>query len=85
MAVTPSASERLWRRNLALIALLLAAWLALGFVPAYFARDLDFTLFGWPFSFWMAAYGASLGYLVLIAIYAFARNRAERLPGRRDD
>jgi putative solute:sodium symporter small subunit len=23
------------------------------FVVGYFARDLNFTFFGWPFSFWM--------------------------------
>jgi len=83
MALTPTpAAARLWRRNLALIALLIVAWAVLSFLPAYFARDLQFPLFGWPFSFWMAAYGAPIGYLALIGIYAFVMNRAERGSGR---
>lgn len=85
MAVTSSSGARLWRRNLVLIALLMAIWTALSFGPAYFARDLGFSVFGWPFSFWMAAYGAPLGYLVLIGIYAFLMNRAERRARGRDD
>jgi len=85
MAVTTSTAARLWRRNLVLIALLLTVWLAMGFGPAFFARDLDFSVFGWPFSFWMAAYGAPLGYLALIGVYAFIMNRAERrIRGRGD-
>lgn len=66
-----------WRRNLRLIALLLAIWAALTFVPAYFARQLTFDFIGWPFAFWMAAYGAPLAYLIIIAVYAWMMNRAD--------
>jgi putative solute:sodium symporter small subunit len=55
---------------------LVAAWAALTFVPAYFARDLVFDFGGWPFAFWMAAYGAPLAYLVIIVIYAWTMGRA---------
>ncbi|MGE8686686.1 MAG: DUF4212 domain-containing protein [Achromobacter sp.] len=66
-----------WRRNLWLIALLLAVWVALTFVPSYFARGLSFDFIGWPFAFWMAAYGAPLAYLIIIAVYARVMNRAD--------
>lgn len=66
-----------WRRNLRLILLLLAAWAALTFVPSFFARGLSFDFIGWPFAFWMAAYGAPLAYLIIIAIYARVMNRAD--------
>jgi len=84
MGFTSSSGARPWRRNLVLIGLLMAAWTALSFGPAYFARDLLFPVFGWPFSFWMAAYGAPLGYLVLVGVYAFIMNRAERRPPGQD-
>ncbi|CAP41908.1 DUF4212 domain-containing protein [Bordetella petrii] len=77
------AARRYWRRNLALIAVLTACWAALTFLPAFFARELMFDFIGWPFSFWMAAYGAPLSYLALIAIYARLMNRADR-RARRD-
>ncbi|MBB1628175.1 DUF4212 domain-containing protein [Achromobacter sp. UMC71] len=67
-----------WRRNVWLIALLLVVWAALTFIPSYFARSLSFDFIGWPFSFWMAAYGAPLAYLIIIAIYARVMNRADR-------
>ncbi|CAM4381382.1 Sodium symporter small subunit putative domain-containing protein [Bordetella tumbae] len=74
---TPSAMRRYWRRNLILIGVLVLCWLALTFLPAYFARELSFDFIGWPFAFWMAAYGAPLSYLVLIGIYARLMNRAD--------
>ena len=67
-----------WRRNVWLIVLLLVVWAALTFIPSYFARSLSFDFIGWPFSFWMAAYGAPLAYLIIIAIYARVMNRADR-------
>ncbi|KGD96140.1 membrane protein [Achromobacter sp. RTa] len=72
-----SAPSPYWRRNLWLIVLLLAVWAALTFVPSYFARGLSFDFIGWPFAFWMAAYGAPLAYLIIIAIYARVMNRAD--------
>lgn len=71
------APTRYWRRNVWLIVLLLVVWAALTFIPSYFARSLSFDFIGWPFSFWMAAYGAPLAYLIIIAIYARIMNRAD--------
>ncbi|WP_025136891.1 DUF4212 domain-containing protein [Achromobacter sp. DH1f] len=70
--------SRYWRRNVWLIVLLLVVWAALTFIPSYFARSLSFDFIGWPFSFWMAAYGAPLAYLVIIAVYARIMNREDR-------
>jgi len=71
-----------WRRNLRLIVLLLVVWAALTFVPAFFARSLTFNFIGWPFAFWMAAYGAPLAYLIIICVYARIMNREdERAQG----
>lgn len=72
------APSRYWRRNVRLIVLLAIVWAALTFIPSYFARDLSFDFIGWPFSFWMAAYGAPLAYLIIICIYARVMNRADQ-------
>ncbi|AZS78047.1 MULTISPECIES: DUF4212 domain-containing protein [Achromobacter] len=74
-----------WRRNLRLILLLLAVWAALTFVPTFFARWLSFDFIGWPFAFWMAAYGAPLAYLVIIGIYARIMNSADELAEEQAD
>jgi putative solute:sodium symporter small subunit len=48
----------------------------IGFVVTWFARDLDFPFFGWPFSFWVAAQGGIVVFVVLLVVYArrMARN-----------
>lgn len=66
-----------WRRNVRLITVLLAAWAVLTFIPIVFARQLSFDFIGWPFAFWMAAYGGPVAYLVLIVVYACLMNKAD--------
>ena len=48
-----------WRSCLRLTALLMTVGFLVTFVVAFYARELGGLLFGWPFSFWMAAQGAS--------------------------
>ncbi|OZI61977.1 DUF4212 domain-containing protein [Bordetella genomosp. 11] len=74
-----AASDRapLWGRNVRLILVLLVLWAALTFLPVYFARDLLFSFLGWPFAYWMAAYGAPLAYLLIIVAYARIMNGPE--------
>ena len=71
-----AARARHWRRTRRLTAALLAAWFVIGFVVTWFARDLDFPVFGWPFSFWVAAQGGIVVFVVLLVAYArrMARN-----------
>lgn len=59
-----------WRKNLRITAFLLGIWFFVTFVLVFFARDLDFQFFGWPFSFWVAAQGALAVYCVIIWYYA---------------
>jgi putative solute:sodium symporter small subunit len=73
--------RRYWRRTLQLTVSLLAVWFVVTFVVAFFARDLRFTVFGYPFSFWVAAQGAPLVYLALIGFYARRMNRLDREHG----
>lgn len=74
-----------WRRNLRVIGWLLAVWFVVTFVAAYFARDLDFDFFGWPFGFWVAAQGALLVYIAIVGFYARYMNRLDREYGVAED
>ncbi len=49
--------RRYWRKNLNITAILLVIWFVVTFVVSYYARELSFNFFGWPFSFWMGAQG----------------------------
>jgi putative solute:sodium symporter small subunit len=76
---------RYWRHNLLLIVALLSLWWLVTFVPAYFALELShYLIFGWPFSFWMAAFGAPLVFLLIVGLYAWwmahCDQRARRTP-----
>lgn len=69
--------QRYWRKNLRVTAFLLAIWFVVTFVVAYFARELSFSVFGWPFSFWVGAQGALVVYLLIIGFYAWYMNRLD--------
>jgi putative solute:sodium symporter small subunit len=73
-----AARIRHWRRTRTLTAALLLIWFGVGFVVTWFARDLDFPFFGWPFSFWVAAQGGVIVFVVLLAVYAWRMRRIDR-------
>jgi putative solute:sodium symporter small subunit len=70
--------RRYWEKNLRLTSVLLGIWFVATFVVAYFARDLSFRFFGWPFSFWMAAQGSLIVYMLIIWYYARTMNRLDQ-------
>ncbi len=67
-----------WRKNLNMTAVLLSIWFVVTFVVSYFARDLNFNFFGWPFSFWMGAQGSLIIYVVIIWYYARYMNNLDK-------
>ena len=69
--------RRYWRKNLRITGVLLAIWFVVTFVVSYFARELSFSFFGWPFSFWMGAQGALVVYCLIIGFYAWYMNRLD--------
>lgn len=77
--------RRHWQQNVRLTAGLLAVWLVATFGVSYFARELSFNFFGWPFSFWVAAQGALLLYVAIVALYARWMNRLDRRHGLAED
>jgi len=66
-----------WRKNLRITGILLAIWFVVTFVVGFFARELSFNFFGWPFSFWMGAQGALVVYVVIIGYYAYYMNKLD--------
>lgn len=65
-----------WDRTRRLTGWLLLAWFASTFVAVFFARELaTVTLFGWPLSFYLAAQGVSLLFLLILAVYALRMRR----------
>ena len=67
-----------WKKLRSLTYILLAIWFAVSFSIIIFARELSgLSLFGWPVSFYMAAQGSILIYLLLIAIYAIVTKKID--------
>jgi len=61
-----------WERTRRMTGMLLVLWLLTCFGTIFFARELShLSIFGWPLSFYMAAQGASLVSLAVIAFYAW--------------
>ena len=73
-----------WRSNLWLIGLGLLLGFVVTFGVSYFARDLDFHFRGWNFSFWVAAQGALLVYLLIVVAYACLMNRLDERASASD-
>ena len=59
-----------WRKNLRITGILLAIWFIVTFVVSFFARELSFKFFGWPFSYWMGAQGSLVVYCVIVWYYS---------------
>ena len=74
-----------WRASRDLTLRLLAIWFLVTFGVAFFARELAFPFFGWPFSFWMCAQGAVILYCALIAYYSWRMNRIDAEFGVGDE
>ena len=77
MQVTRKDTTSTGNKNLRITGILLVIWFVVTFVIGYFARDLSFTFFGWPFSFWVGGQGALIVYCVIIWYYARYMNKLD--------
>ncbi|MCH8619611.1 DUF4212 domain-containing protein [Undibacterium sp. TS12] len=74
-------SRQYWRHTRRLTVGLLSCWALLCFCVLFFARELSgWTFFGWPFSFYMAAQGLTLSFVLIIAIYSLGMRWIGRKP-----
>ena len=82
---TADRHRRYWSANLRITSILLTIWFLVTFVLVFFARDLNFRFFGWPFSFWVAAQGALIVYCLIIWFYAHRMNKLDHQYGVEED
>lgn len=57
---------------------LLFCWFVASFGVVFFAHDLQQVVAGWPLSYWFAAQGSVLIFILIVAIFAWFANRQER-------
>ena len=73
-----AARKTYWRRIRRLTALCLIGWFGVTFLVIFFARELSaVVVFGWPLSFYMAAQGLTLVYVLICGVYALAMRRSD--------
>lgn len=78
-------ARRRWRASQLITAALLAVWFSVTFGVAFFARELGGTVAGWPMSFWVAAQGAPLVYVLLTWMYSRLAHRLDQTYGATQD
>jgi putative solute:sodium symporter small subunit len=67
-----------WHKNLRITGILLFIWFFVSFVLVFFSRELSsITFFGFPFSFYMAAQGSLIIYVLIIWYYAHYMNKLD--------
>jgi putative solute:sodium symporter small subunit len=82
----PTPNQRhYWRKSLSITAWLMLVWFVVTFGVAFFARDLNFSFFGWPFSFWVGAQGALGVYVLIVGVYAYLMNRLDEAHSLNED
>ena len=68
-----------WKRTCQLTGGLLLIWFSLIMTALFFARELaNVQWFGWNLSFYLAAQGLTLSFVILIGIYALAMRALSR-------
>jgi putative solute:sodium symporter small subunit len=70
-----------WRKNVRITAILMVIWFVITYGVGFFAREMSFNFFGWPFAFWVGAQGALAVYVAMIGFYAWYMNRLDEEYG----
>lgn len=78
--------EKYWNKTLKLTVKLLILWFLASFGVIYFAKDLSqFIFFGWPLSFYMAAQGSLIIFMLIIWLYARGMDKLDREYGVQEE
>ncbi len=67
-----------WSATLRKTAMLLVLWFVVTYVVGFYARELSFNFFGWPFAFYMGAQGSLIIYVLIIWYYARSMNQMDK-------
>ena len=74
-----------WQRTRRMTVFLLVIWFVVTFVVSFYARDLSrFSIFGFPFGFYVGAQGALIVYVLIIWYYAHYMNALDKKYGARE-
>ncbi len=84
--MTPLQKQReYWQRTRRMTVFLLVIWFVVTFVVSFYARDLSrFSIFGFPFGFYVGAQGALIIYVLIIWYYARYMNALDKKYGARE-
>jgi putative solute:sodium symporter small subunit len=76
-----------WRANLRLIAILLAIWFAVSYLPVLVVNLLNQfnILTGFPFGYYMGSQGSLIVFVLLIFYYSWRMAKIDRQYGLDDD
>ncbi len=77
------ARQEYWRRNLRLMAVLLAIWALVSFgAGILFVEPLNnITFIGFPLGFWFAQQGSIITFVILIAVYVWRMDKLDKEYG----
>ena len=78
MKKNENSKQYYWNKLRRITSILLVVWFIPTFGISFFANELTFDFFGWPFSFWMASQGSLLIYLAIVWIYALVVNQLDK-------
>ena len=78
MEKNKNSKQHYWNNLRRITSILLVVWFIPTFGISFFANELTFNFFGWPFSFWMASQGSLLIYLAIVWIYALVVNQLDK-------
>jgi putative solute:sodium symporter small subunit len=67
-----------WNKNKRLIFILTSIWFLTTLIAGIAPKFLRFNFFGWEFTYWWAAQGALLIYLLLTWVYALMMQKYEK-------
>ena len=72
-----------WRRNLRLMAVLLAIWALVSFGAGIVFADLlnNIVILGFPLGFWFAQQGSIYTFVILIAVYVWRMDKLDEEYG----
>jgi len=70
--------QEYWSKTLRLTAVMLAIWFIVTYVVGFYARELSFNFFGWPFAFYMGAQGSLIIYILIIWYYSKTMNKLDQ-------
>ena len=70
--------QEYWSKTLRKTAMLLVLWFIVTYIVGFYARELSFNFFGWPFAFYMGAQGSLIVYVLIIWYYARSMNEMDK-------